>query len=151
MHVPISHATLQCSATPSASMHPRPNPSFLSMAVSKHCLGALSKGMGRGNKRGEVKKREQNRKTVSSTWKDKEAEGTYRRQGRMLSVKRCGAWLTAGGHSHTVSATSLCSSEEPHIAACLKMELKQSFVFNFLQAFIPPPPPPPSLLSAVFP
>lgn len=56
MHVPISHATLQCSATPSASMHPRPNPSSLSMAASRHCLGALSKGMRRGNKRGEVKK-----------------------------------------------------------------------------------------------
>lgn len=53
----------------------------------------------------------------------------------MLSVRRCGAWQTAGGHSHTVSATSLCCAVEPHIAACLKTELKQSFVFNFLPAF----------------
>lgn len=76
--------------------------------------------------------------------KDKETEGVYRRQGRMLSVRRCGAWQTAGGHSHTVSATSLCCSVEPHTAACLKTELKQSFVFNFLQAFhcfFPPPCP----------
>ena len=51
MHVPISHATLQCSATPSASMHPRPNPSFLSMAASRRCLGALSKGMGGGSQK----------------------------------------------------------------------------------------------------
>lgn len=51
MHVPISHATLQCSATPSASMHPRPNPSFLSMVASRRCLGALSKGMGGGSQK----------------------------------------------------------------------------------------------------
>ncbi len=41
----------QCSSTPSASMHPRPNPSFLSMVASRHCLGALSKGTEGGGKK----------------------------------------------------------------------------------------------------
>lgn len=42
IHVPISHATLQCSTAPYASTHSRPNPSFLSMVASRHSLGALS-------------------------------------------------------------------------------------------------------------
>lgn len=73
MHVPISHAILQCSATPSASMHPRPNSSFLSMVASRHCLGALSEGIGGGN-----------RKTVSSLQK---GEGVV--HGRLLEATPC--------------------------------------------------------------
>lgn len=121
MHVPISHATLQCSATPpSACMLPRPNPSFLSTVASRQCLGALSL------------------KEWGAT------EGMYRRQGRMLSVKT--VWRTAGLQGATpilllhlhLSPAALWNY---YFIACLKMELKHSFVSNFLQAFQAPPCP----------
>lgn len=62
-HVPISHATLQCTATPTTSMRPQPNPSSLSMVASR-----LAKGMGR-NEVGEVKNGEKRKGTELQTEK----------------------------------------------------------------------------------
>lgn len=100
-------------------MLPRPNPSFLSTVASRQCLGALS----------------------LREWGA--TEGMYRRQGRMLSVKT--VWRTAGLQGATpilllhlhLSPAALWN----YFIACLKMELKHSFVSNFLQAFQAPPCP----------
>lgn len=79
------------------------------MEASRHRLGALSKGILGG---GGLSKREQNRKTVSYTQKDQESVQDTGKDALSEKVWR----MAAGGHSHTVSATSLCRSVELQFA-----------------------------------
>lgn len=140
MHVPISHATLQCSATPSASMHPRPNPSSLSMVASRQCLGALSKGIGWGGGSQKRSKTERQWVTHRKTRSQRGCKGDGCSQldgvvhGRLQAATPilvfCNISLLLCGTTWTT-----CTS------TCKKMELKHSFVFNFLQDCQCSPPP----------
>lgn len=68
-------------------------------------------------------------KEVKKGVKQRDSELQTEKQGDRGVAKETGhdalskkVWKTAGGHSHTVPATSLCCSVKLRFMACLKME-----------------------------
>lgn len=141
MHVPISHATLQCS-TPPLRLHAPSTQSIIPEYGGLKAMSGSSLSKGMGWRGGGQKISQKGSKKAGVTPRKRGDRGDVQETGQGTLSRM--VWCTGGLqratpilllHLHLCAAPWNC-----YFIACLKMVLKHSFVFNFLQAFHPPSP-----------